>query len=175
MDIDSIKEYPLSNEDIQQILHPDTKIWVYPQLAELNTIEECFDELGRCIILYLTSDERTGHWVAMLKRGKTIEYFDPYGKKPDNPLTWLTADAKTELDESKSYLYPLFRKSKCKVIYSMFSYQENTADINTCGRHCITRLVLKDHTLEQYHEIIQKSGLDPDTFVSLFTHDILGK
>ncbi len=175
MSVDDIKEYALSNEDIQQILHPDTKIWTYPELANMESIDECFDELGRCILLYLTSDARTGHWVAMLKRGNTIEYFDPYGKKPDNPLSWLTADAKEALDESTSHLYPLLRKSKCKVNYSTFPYQENTADVNTCGRHCITRLVLKDHSLEQYHDIISRSGLDPDTFVCLFTHDILGK
>ncbi len=175
MNLEAIKEYALSNDDIQQILNPDTKLWTYPELAGVSTIEELFDGLGRCIILYLTEDQHTGHWVCMMKRGNKVEYFDPYGKKPDNPLTWLSREAKAELDESQSYLYPLFRRGKVQVISSSYPYQKNVADVNTCGRHCITRLVLKDYSLEQYYDLIQKSGLDPDTFVSLFTYDILGK
>jgi hypothetical protein len=71
-----IRQYSLSNDDINAILDPDTKIFSYPKFADMKHIDEAFDNLGRCVFLFLTESESSGHWVCMFKRGNVIEYFD---------------------------------------------------------------------------------------------------
>ena len=59
--MDSIKDYPLSDDDIRTILGNDIKIITYPMLGKMRDISEAFDSKGRCIMLYLTHSESSGH------------------------------------------------------------------------------------------------------------------
>ena len=52
-----IKETPLSNEDINIMLN-GTKIFKYPDLEDMNSIDEIFDDQGRAVMLFLTKDEK---------------------------------------------------------------------------------------------------------------------
>jgi len=175
-DIGGIKSYALSNDDIQQILEPDTKILRYTDLSDFTDIEECFDDLGRCILLYLTENDSTGHWCCMWKTGpRSIFYFDSYGEKPDEPLTWLSSGKRRNLGIEDGRLTELLRASGYKVYYSPVKYQADRGDVNTCGRWCITRLVLKDESPKIFNDIVKKSGMSGDNFVSVFTAKMLGK
>jgi len=89
MDIDAIKSYALSNSDIERILGK-TKILTYPELGDLRNWEDAFDEQGRSVVLFLTENEQTGHWVGLIRNDKTIEYFDPYGEAPEGDKKWLS-------------------------------------------------------------------------------------
>jgi len=62
------------------------------------------------------------------------------------------------------------RRSGLPIYYNTHGFQEESGDINTCGRHCVARLMFKGKTLEQYKRIIDKSGLCPDDFVSGLTY-----
>lgn len=177
MDLQEIKDYALSNQDIQQILQPDTNILTYPDLSTMTTIDECFDGLGRCILLYLTESPTSGHWVSMIKHDDdgTIEYFDPYGKPVEEPLHWVGRGKNMLLRQQPGILKRLLKDSGYKVIYNTTPYQKDGKDISTCGRHCVSRLVLKDYSIDDYKDIIKSSKLSPDDFVSLFTYGLLGK
>ena len=172
---DEIREYPLSDGDLHKIL-PGLKIMTYPELNDMNSIEEAFDSQGRCMILYLTEDEHTGHWVCMIKKARTIEYFDPYGKyRPDEEGKWLSKEKRLELGEDFPTLTHLLRDSRYKVLVNPYHFQKDSSNISTCGRHCITRLYRKDLSLPQYKKLVDSSGMNPDDFVSSFTYDMIHK
>lgn len=179
--IDKIKAYPLSNDDINIILEPDTKIISYPEFATMNSIDDMFDNLGRCVFLFLTTSETSGHWLCMFKRSNnTIEYFDSYGEKPEAQRCWLSQEQLDELGEGEPYLMKLLKESNCKVFYNTVQYQKEREDINSCGRWCVARLICKDMSNLQFYNTIKdlikqygvKSG---DDAVAIFTFEHLGK
>ena len=170
---DEIREYPLSDADIKAIL-PGLHIISYPELNEMSDIEEAFDDKGRCLILYLTENESTGHWVCMLKNAKTIEYFDPYGKyRPDEEREWLSKDKLIQLDQYQPTLTELLRRSRYKVHVNPYHFQKDKASIATCGRHCVCRLYHQNMSLPAYNDMIKDSGMSPDDYVSAFTYRVL--
>jgi len=170
---DEIREYPLSDSDILKLL-PDLKIVSYPELNDMSTIEEAFDEEGRCLLLYLTENEHTGHWVCLLKKGTSIEYFDPYGKyRPDEEREWLSKDKLIQLEQYHPTLTELLKRSRYKVLVNPYHFQKDKSNIATCGRHCCCRLHHKNLTLPQYKKMIDDSGMNPDDFVSAWTYRVL--
>ena len=174
--LDEIKAYSLSNDDIDAILDPDTKVFTYPKFCEMSSIDEAFDQLGRCVFLFLTANERTGHWICMFKRdARTIEYFDSYGERPEAQRSWLTPEKLEELGQGEKCLFNLLKKSRCRVYYNTYPYQTDRGDINTCGRWCVARLICKDLSNLQFYNVVKKSGMKPDDWVAQFTYDMLGK
>lgn len=176
----TIKEYALSNDDINVILEPDTKVFAYPKFNQMRHIDEAFDKLGRCVFLFLTQSPTSGHWVCMFKRENQIHYFDSYGGKPDAQREWLSQEELDALDESEPTLTYLLRQSGYRVFYSTYKYQSDKNDINSCGRWCVARLICKDATDVQFYNLVKddmkRNGLTkPDDWVALFTGEILGK
>jgi hypothetical protein len=171
-----IRAYPLSNDDIQAILEPDTKILTYPDFGRMTSIEEAFDPLGRCIFLFLTESPTSGHWLTMFQRkGGDIEYFDSYGDKPEAQREWLSDEQLEQLGQSQPYLWKLLKASGRRVFYSPVQYQKDRADVNTCGRWAVARLICKDMSNHEFHTLVSKSGYKPDDWVALFTYEMLGK
>ena len=166
--------YPLSETDIQQLLG-GTSVLRYPELEGMSSINEALDDAGRCIILYLTQNADTGHWVSLLKRGdKTIEYFDPYGGyKPDGERKWLSEAKLKELGQDEPILTRLLKGYK--VISNPYHFQKEGGDVNTCGRHCCMRLISAKLSLPEYKAMIESSGVPADEFVTLTTSQILNK
>jgi hypothetical protein len=172
---DEIRSYPLSDGDILKIL-PDLIILSYPDFNKMNSIDEAFDSQGRCLFLYLTEDHSTGHWICMIRNGKEIEYFDPYGGyDPDEEGKWLSESKLKELGQHYPTLTMLLEKSGAKVIPNPYAFQKDRKDIATCGRHCVVRLYMKHLNLKEYKKWIEESGMTPDDFVSSFTYYILKK
>ena len=170
-----IKEYPLSDADIRKILGNGISIITYPDLGKMNSIDEAFDSKGRCIMLYLTESETSGHWVCMLKKRGSIEFFDPYGEPPDKPLTTLSDEQREALGEGEPLLTEMLRASGKPVYYNTHGFQKDRADVATCGRHSVVRCLYAPYTLEKYKACIDKSGMSPDNFVSALTAQKLGK
>lgn len=180
-DIESIRNYALSNTDIQEILEPDTKIITYPRFSEMSHIDEAFDKIGRCIFLYLTENESTGHWVTMWKDGpNSVYYFDSYGKKPDAPRDWLTEEKLEELGEDEPYLTQLLKESGYKVAYNTIPYQKTEDGMNDCGRWAVMRLITKDMDDKQFYNLVKEKLKEygtksMDDVACLFTYSYIGK
>ena len=171
------EDYALSDDDINKLLG-GTKIFRYPELKNMNNINDAFDKFGRAMILYLTTDENTGHWICMLKKGNNIEYFDPYGGyKPDDERKWLTIQQLEELGQDEPILTHMLKGYK--VTSNPYKFQGETTErgkaINTCGRHCVTRLLLGHLSIKDYADLIKSSGVNPDNFVTMFTYQLLKK
>lgn len=177
--LDKLRGYALGDDDIEKILGKDIFIFTYPYLDDVDSIDKVFDSQGRSIMLFLTENESTGHWIAMIKRGDTIEYFDPYGGAPDTDMKWLSYRTRQKLDEVEPKLTEMLRNSGYKVEYNLYPFQASKDHINTCGRWSAMRLYFKDLSLKQFYDMIKKEckkrKLSQDEFISLLSYQILGK
>jgi hypothetical protein len=170
-----IRDYPLSDADIRKILGRDIKIITYPMLGNMRSIDEAFDKQGRCIMLYLTNSATSGHWCCMLKKGNSIEFFDPYGEPPESALDGVPQTKLQELDENRPYLTALLKASGKKVTYNHTAFQQDKDNVNTCGRHSVVRCLYAPYSLARYKKIMDSTGMTPDNFVSALTASRLGK
>lgn len=167
--------YSLSDTDIQKVLG-GVSLFKYPELHQMRCIDDAFDEKGHAMMLYLTENESTGHWVCMMKRGNTIEYFDPYGGyKPDSERKWLSPEKLEELGQEEPTLSRMIKAGGYKVISNPYHFQREGVDINTCGRHCCSRLLMSHLSLPEYNKMITGSGVPGDEFVTLFISQLLHK
>lgn len=180
-EINALKDYSLTDTDMDKVLDPDTHIFTYPDLYKFNHVDELFDHKGRAIMLYLTTDENTGHWVGLLKRGNTIEMYDPYGYKPDTQPKKLGASK--EFNKEHNQLYPKFtemvKKDGYKLIWNKKGRQPHRENVDTCGRHVLMRLMHHNLTLGEYDKLMDKiksdDNVDVDDLVTAFTNAFLDK
>jgi hypothetical protein len=110
-----------------------------------------------------------------LNKPDHIEFFDPYGDKPEEALKTVPEDEKEEYGEDEPYLTNLLRASGKKVIYNTYPFQKERRDVNTCGRHSVVRCLYAPYSLAKYKKVMDSSGMSPDNFVSALTADKLGK
>jgi hypothetical protein len=170
-----VKQYPLSDGDIRKVLGDDISIVNYPMLEGMGSIDEAFDKKGRCVLLFPNSSPTSGHWCAMIRRPDSIEFFDPYGDKPETQKKGLSEEEKQEYNIDQPLLTQLFKQSGLPVYYNGKGFQEDKSSIATCGRHAISRLLYAPDSLETYDKKIKTSGMKPDDFVSGLTYNALHK
>ena len=170
-----VKAYPLSDDDIRKVLGDTIKIWNYPNLENLESIDDLFDDQGRAILLYPNNGPTSGHWCCLMNRKNGIEYFDPYGNCPEEPKEEVPQDNLEEWNCERPFLTRLLKTSGKKVFYNTFAFQKTSPNISDCGRHCCCRLLYAPFSLEKYAGILKKSKLSPDDFVCGLTCDKLKK
>lgn len=173
--MDQAKSYALSDDDIRKLLGSGIKITSYPDLEKVNHIDELFDKMNRAILFVPQQNEQQGHWCCLIKRGKTIEFFDPYGEPPEAQKDTLDNAHLSKMRMNEPFLADLLTDNPYNVIYNKVQLQELTNDVNTCGRHCVSRLLYHRYPIQKYREIIDKTRLSPDEFVVKLTYDELGK
>jgi hypothetical protein len=166
-DIAEAKAQPMGDDEIRRILGQDMNVIPYPKFGEMSSIDEAFDDKGRCIFLYLMDSTHSGHFCCLLKQGDTIEYFDPYGFPPDYPLRLLSSQKRQEYGETDAYLTHLLRRSGKKIVYNKKNLQKKSDDVATCGRHTVARCLYNDVGLGGYLKELKKcpKGMNPDDFV----------
>lgn len=170
-----MRAYAMTEEDCLKII-PSLRILMYPELENYRTIDEALDEKGRLLILYLTENETTGHWVCLLKKDNIIEYFDSYGNfKPDGEATWLTKEKLRRFKQDKGTLTKLLVESPYDIYYNKRHFQSKEDDVATCGKHCMTRLYLKHLNLPEYYQLMDDQPLSPDDFVCRFIYNLIHK
>lgn len=168
-------DYSLSDDDIRNLLGSGIKITTYPDLANVKRVDDLFDRKGRAIIFFPQTDERTGHWTCMIRRGRTIEFFDPYGEPPDYQKDTIPTPLLERMRMKEPLLADLLLSSPYKLLYNKEQVQELSDDIQTCGRHCAVRLLFGHLPVKQYRKHIKRSGLSPDEFVLRITQQELGR
>lgn len=162
----------LSGEDIYNALHKKTNIITYAQLRDYKSIDELLKPSGSIVILYETS-KGFGHWVCLYKDGSKIVFFDPYGLKPDEELKFIPKHFRKENGTNYPLLTYLLYKSGKNIEYNNHRLQRSLKDANTCGRHCIVRILNKKIPLDKYAEILQNvKNITPDQVVTALTADV---
>lgn len=166
--IHELRKYPYSGKDIMELLDNKTKIILYSDLKKFNNIDEVLDPYDCVVILYETKPSY-GHWVCLIRHNNKIEYFDPYGKPPDNPLDYVDPKLKKKLGADYPILSKLLYESPYKIVYNGYPLQTLSKNISSCGRHVGLRLVLKDYPLTKYINMVTGSVLPPDDVVTYMT------
>ena len=59
--------------------------------------------------------------------------------------------------------------------YNPYNLQAMREGVNTCGKHCVSRLNYKDMHIDDYVNMIQKSGKTPDEFVCDLVFKLIGR
>jgi hypothetical protein len=147
----------ISDHQILEMI--DTNILSYSDLEHYNNVDEILKN-NSCIILYEnTTPDGNGHWVCVIKRNGIIHYFDPYGR---------VVDTDQYLRGRSKELLRILMNSPYDVYYNRYNFQKKGA--KTCGRHVITRILLKDYSIDEYKKIM--SRVDRDALVTFITHQI---
>lgn len=171
--LEEIIEDPLGDDDIR-FYFPNANIMKYSELKKFNSIDDILpNDKDFAFLLYEDSPNK-GHWVCISRNNGQYEFFDSYGGGPDSPLKWNAQETNNMLGQGTKILSNLFNKTKDKVIYNPVKYQEDSQDVNTCGRHCVFRIKnIKDgKNLHQYYQLMKtlkdNSGKNYDEIVASF-------
>ena len=154
MNISQLKRKPTSDRDILSLI--ETNIVRYNTLKMVRSIDDILVN-NSAVILIDNKNSNIGHWVCVVKHGNTLSYFDSYGRPPDPKMYHIHTP----------YLSKLMHDSKYDLEYNDNNYQG--ANTSTCGRHVITRILLKDYPLSYYDRFMKQFDNDDD-LVSALTY-----
>lgn len=168
--IKELEQMSLSNQEVMKLIDGKANLIQYPQLAQINNIDEILEPYGACVILFLTK-KNYGHWTCLFKVSpNTLEFFDPYGLMIDDELNFKMAEHfRRESNQDYPHLTWLLYNSPYKITYNEHKFQKKLKGVATCGRHTAMRLILRHLSLDQYKEFFDGSGMDPDKLVTILT------
>jgi hypothetical protein len=161
--------YSLSDRDIKSALLPGTPIVKYADLKHVRHVNQLLNNRGRyCVILYGIRSDTDGHWTGLLwTKGNdgrpSIEVFDPYGMRVDHEFRFPVHH------QYERYLSQLLLKSGYPITYNELPFQTKAKDINTCGRHVISRLYRSHLPLYIYWEWLDNQKWMWDTLDDVVT------
>ena len=168
------KGISLSDLDVLNLVDNKAKVLLYKELSKFNTLDELLEPYGSVFILYETKPNY-GHWTCLWRRNSnTINFFDPYGIFPDEELYWNDEYTRKYLDQNIPFLSYLLINSPYKNLeFNDHDYQHESTNINTCGRWCALRILLRNWSPEQFEKVFGYVK-NPDDLVTLIT-EILSK
>ena len=167
------KSYPLSNFDIYKLLDEKCRILSYDELVKFKTLDDAMGHYGAMVLLYLTK-ENFGHWTLVFKydNGRIVECFDSYGYRPDSEFEFIPKKIREKTNQMYPYLCKLLLDSGYKIVYNNYRLQEKKENVNSCGRHVVSRLIYRDVPIDEYVNMIKNSGFTADQFVTKLTNSI---
>ena len=145
-----VKYCSMDDEDFRHYL-PNAKLLTYTELSEYKKIEELLPKhKSYFILLYPVKSVTDGHWVCMTRYDKTLEYFDSYSEKPDEPLSW------GKFKHTPHYLSKLLGKTHLRVTYISIDFQsKRDFNISTCGSYSVFRIL----TMLEMNADLEKNNL----------------
>ena len=176
-----MEEKPLSNFEILAVLKNRPNLLLYGQLKSFNNIFDAMGPNNELILLYETPNPyedldslnqgRFGHWACLfLNQRDELEFFNSYGVYPDEELLKIPENFRKESNQDKPHLSCLLQKSGKKLVYNDFRFQKKEPNVNTCGRWCVLRLLMKNIDIDSFIEIFDNNEFyDSDDLASLFT------
>lgn len=171
-EIKELEKKSLSSLDVMDLVDHRAKLLTYTELAEYDTLDQALGRHGALILLYLTS-ENYGHWCCVFKYGKdTIQFFDSYGKMPDDQLLFVPEYFRKESKQNHTHLTYLLYNSGYNVRYNQYVLQESKQDIATCGRWVATRINLRHMNEDRFANMFLNQTAKPDFLITLVTKNI---
>jgi len=157
-------EQPLTDDDLKKFLGKNVKsnIIKYSDLEQYNSINDLLPNNKDYKIILIENSFNVGHWVAIMKYDKTIEYFNSYGTNPIYDLNYVGKNNNIVLNQSKQYIKNLLDDAINEnyiVVYNKKKFQKLKNSINTCGRHVVSRIIALTKLnldLEKYIKLLDK-------------------
>lgn len=176
--VDKIIHEPMDDGDIRAYF-PKARVMRYCELADYDDIEELLPNDKSYVFLLYQHRPNDGHFVCLMRYGKTIEFFCSYGSKIDGPLYWTPLPARQALGEGKPYLSMLLKKAgkRFKAIHNPVAFQSKKGGVATCGAYCVMRinqLVNHNQDLHEFidwmEEIKKETGLSYDEIAANYVN-----
>jgi hypothetical protein len=165
-----LEKKSLSGKDVLDLVCGKANLLTYSDLMKYEDIDEAMGPHKALILLFETRSG-FGHWCCVFRQNKdTIEFFDPYGIKPDEELKWTKDYLVKKHGKAYPYLTWLLVNSKYKKItYNHHKFQKYQKDVNVCGRHVGLRLCGRRVPLNAYIKLFTESKFDSDLLVTMMT------
>lgn len=167
---------PLTDSDIER--HTGlTEIVKYSELDKYKSIEDLLPTDKSAVIILIEDRLNSGHWVAVMRYGKTIEYFNSYGAKYDTDWKFINRMVRMILQQNTNEMTRLMdtaKKDGWTTIWNKHRFQKISNQIQTCGRWCVLRIEMMKmgYNLQEFYDFIKKRekemGEKSDYIVSKF-------
>lgn len=151
-------DYALSSEDIYNAMDGKTKVLLYSQIADYDSIDDLLSPNGNVFILY-QSKPRYGHWCCLFRRNKkNIQFFDSYGFFPDSEMKLINKNFLCESNQLRKHLSHLLINSHYTINYNDKPLQEFKKGVNTCGRWCLLRVANMHMTDKAFYNAVKEQS-----------------
>ena len=161
---------PMTDLDLEQYVGVKPKdIIKYSELKNYKSMTDLLPKDKSFRIILIEDKFNSGHFVAILRYGDTVEFFNSYGGKPDDDWKFINRMIRVILGENTNELTRLFKKATdkgFKTVYNTTRLQKLSNNIQTCGRWCVLRIELMkagynlpefDHFVKDYAKKLGKS------------------
>jgi hypothetical protein len=161
----------LSDGEVLKIAGDHYPVHAYNDLFKFHELGQALGGKNACIFLYEV-EKNNGHWVCLIlhPERKTLEFFDPYGLKPDAQKSFIPAAFWLDNLLSK-WLYNSARKGY-RVEYNEKKLQRFTQDVNTCGRWVGVRIRCQKIPLTEFQEVFRRVP-DKDALITEISNSFL--
>jgi hypothetical protein len=153
---------PMSDADLER--HTGIKgsdIIKYSDLKTYQNITDLLPTDKSSRIILIEDRYNSGHWVAIMRYNKTIEYFNSYGAKWDTDWKFVNKMVRMILGEGTNEMTRLMDKAKADgwdTTWNTHQFQKVSNTIQTCGRWCVLRIEMMKmgYTLKEFQDFITK-------------------
>lgn len=177
--IDQLELIPLDGNDLivmsTKLGNSGCKFMNYNDLVNISNIDGLFKDGNNTMYILLQIESGggspIGHWVSIIDYGEGFDprygHYDSYGFTIDQELAF------THSEPLLQQLLTGVRLEESRVKHQQF--KDKRHDVNTCGRHTVTRSVFYYLTNAEYNKLIIQPILkdqdvrNPDVMVSLLT------
>lgn len=142
----------LSDQQVSTIAGIPLPVYTHRMLRKINDIQELFHYPA--ILLLYEVKPRKGHWTCLIfhKDTKIIEFFDPYGMKPDAQERFIPRNFWLN-----SFLRRLLFKfavshPEWRIEYNEVPLQSWDKNISTCGRWVGVRIFFRNLPLADFQK-----------------------
>lgn len=150
---------PLSDSDIKRLLGGRVRVVVYSQLSNFNSLENLFGPYD-CVVLLYEKVPNNGHWTCLIKiPGGDVEFYDPYGGLPDSELQFMHYSKSLGCLLSR-LLINYHQRTGHDIWYNHGRQQKLARDVNSCGRHCVLRILFRWIPIDQYINMMKDKDVD---------------
>lgn len=146
MSLQEIKRNPLGLNKLRTMLPSDSHAILYSTLAKDNRSRQAiFKGIRSLVVLYETKIDgsRVGHWVVLIPRAHSIEYFSSLGRSP--------SDEMNALHQDKTAFSRILGKN---FTYNRAKLQLQKYDIDDCGYFALARAILVEFTLRDFQKLL---------------------
>lgn len=168
-------DYSLTDHDIKHALGSDvTKVIAYEDLQNIPALDNFFTDYRFLVILYNWGGSY-GHWTCLFRypHAYTVEFFDPYGVKPDHELFEFSKPIRNKNGMAFPWLTKLLIEWDGNVEYNNYKLQKEKKGIATCGRWVVYRCLNWNKGINAFAKPFMNSGQDRDKQIVELTAPIL--
>ena len=151
---------PMSDADLEKYtgVAPED-ILKYCDLKNYATVDELLPEDKSFRIILIEKNYNNGHWVAIMRHGQTVEYFNSYGLRWDADWKFITRMIRTILGEGTNEMSRLMAQADddgYQTIWNHTRFQKFSPTVNTCGRWCTLRVetMRMGYSLPEFTEFV---------------------